>query len=827
MPKLKPRHKRRIFWSILYTIAALVLALVIVPPFITINNIKPKLETAIHNQTGMDVKINGGINFSMLGRITITAHNVVIPNGQIDSFQFAIPISKIFNPSSADLSGNLFVNGANVRIDQLTSANFKNKISIRNSVIKFMGNDYQIIQGTLNNGLFDGIVRYNGHKYNFRSDNDEFYITNKNNELEISGNLYSDGTANGILSVNTSEPNTLFNFSEPEIHRNVSIKSKFEWNGKSGFKFYDIDGGDFLGKIEIFDDGRREIYLYSDDINFDISFLLKQTSVFYNTKFNLDLHGRIKLGNKMFNHIKIDAIGEKNKISINKIIADSLIITGGEINVNGAENLGLRLKLYDTDTYCLFSGDWENWKCSKFTHGNFYGNIDVYPNKFELFVKSDSKMPTKETILKKLGQLGKTGFVNFEFADAAGKIYINDSTIIPKYEFVKNKTLNWLGVNLYFLPDSLKTEIGDFTWTKDDVFFQLHSGDMNLTIGPDYFTINGTDIKDWFPKTDLQFLNNNLAYTISGNYKDQTISNLKIKVAGHVFTGSAIDNNITLKTDLLNFDTFTNQEFIDNFEENQFLHEDPLMIPFDIGLNLSLSADMIIYNGNQFTNFVYSLKSRNEQTFSISDSMHGNLLANINKNKNNYDIILQLNRFDISDKLLSTLMPLNIENTTITAQAELNTSGKIAYDIWNNLSGNIDMSFDGGILTGLGVDSFYANSENITTMTAENMLSMAIESGRSKIMKIRMIGTYDHGNFTSTKQFVLSMHHADAVGNMKIINGKMYADMKLILRGTSPSPDQISIEIQPDGNRVFSLSQIMTNFDPDFLRDFSKSHEKF
>ncbi|MBN1325356.1 MAG: hypothetical protein JW974_04025, partial [Alphaproteobacteria bacterium] len=827
LKKLKPRHKRRFFWIVFSAIAAVAMSFIIIPPFISLNSMKPALENAITQKTGLIAKINGNINFSLLGDTTIVAHNIVLPNGKIDSFRFTIPLSKIFNPESADLSGDLAVYGANISIETFTKPEIDNKIEIKNSVIHFMNNEYKIVQGRLYNGLFNGIVRNNEHKYEFDSDGDKFNISNKNNGLEISGRLYSDGTASGLLSIDTDDANKLFNFSEPKIHKHVKLKSNFDWNGKRGWKFYNIDGGDFTGKIRLFDDGHREITLNSDDINFDISFLLNKNSVFFDTKFNLDLSGNLKLGDRIFKHIKIDAVGEKDVLKINEIIADDIMVSSGEITAEGAKNLGINLKIYNINTYCLFSGDSENWGCNEFRHGDFYGSINVKTNWFELYVKSDKNMPEKNTILKKISQLGENGYINFKFADAAGTIDLNKSIITPHYEFVKNRTLSWLGMDLYFLPKYLNNQTGNFSWTKNDVFFEPNSGKMKLTIGSNYFSINGNDIKDLFTGEDLRFLNNDMAYTVYGNYKGKNISNLKIKIAGHVFTGTAVENNITLKTDLLNLDTFTNQDFVDNFEENQFLTGDPLITPFGLGINLSLSADMIIYNGNQFTNFVYSLKSDSEQDFSITDSMHGNLLANITKNQNKYNIILQLNKFDISDNFLSSVMPLNISDTIITAQAELNTSGKIAYDIWNNLSGDIDISFDGGTLIGMGIDNFYASAENITSLNAEDILSQALDNGKSKIKKMRFIGEYDHGNFISTKPFVISMYRADAAGRMQITDGKMSVNMNLVLRGTSPSPDQINIEILPDGKRVYSLSQIMTNFDSDYLRDFSKTHDRF
>ena len=72
---LKPRYKRRILWTAVFITTAGALALVIVPPMITINNMRPKIAQAIYQQTGITAQIDGNIHFSLLGRVTIVAHS--------------------------------------------------------------------------------------------------------------------------------------------------------------------------------------------------------------------------------------------------------------------------------------------------------------------------------------------------------------------------------------------------------------------------------------------------------------------------------------------------------------------------------------------------------------------------------------------------------------------------------------------------------------------------------------------------------------------------------------------------------------------------------
>ena len=277
---------------------------------------------------------------------------------------------------------------------------------------------------------------------------------------------------------------------------------------------------------------------------------------------------------------------------------------------------------------------------------------------------------------------------------------------------------------------------------------------------------------------------------------------------------------------MLDIDSFLNQNYIDNHEELGYLTAAPITIPFSLPVNISLSADAMIYNGTLFQNFVYSLKP-NIQTFSITDNDRGNLLATFKRDGNKYDIFAQLNRFVIDGNLLSSSAPLNIQDSMITAEINMKTFGNIAHDLEYNMSGNLDLTFEGGYLVGIGVDEFFASADTINTFNAEYALSYALESGKSAIKSMRVIGKYDKGNFETTKPIALRLRHTDATGELMIDNGMMSATFDLVLRGTSPVPAPIELRINSDNSRKYSLSEIMKNFDSTFMRDFVKTHNKF
>ncbi len=823
---LKPRYKRRIFWTAVITTGVVAMGIVLVPPMITLNGLKPKIQDAIAQQTGIAAEIRGDVHFSLLGRATIVAHDIVVPMGNVSAAMFAIPISGIFNLADAPLSGNVAIYGANVVADTLVPQNFGHKISINNSTVHFKGKDYEIVKASLRDGQLVGIVRTADHKYDINFAGDEFYIQNQNNNLEIQGQLYADGSARGQLAIETDDINKWFEFTTPRITQTINMTMDFEWDGGYGFKFTDIVANDFTGNITLMPDGEKDIQLASNNLVYDFSFLMNPTHILYKTNYDLDFYGDLTFADHHFNHLKINAIGTPDKLQIASIIADDIAITGGTIDADGAHNIMITMPYNGDSIMCMFSGTPQSWKCTDFSYNDMSGSIGFENGKYSVFIQSAKPMPERETLTALFAPLGTQGQINFQFANIGGTIDISGpDKIKPSYTFAHDKTLQWLNSDFGFLPTQMRNDIGDFAWINGTVKFLPHSRRWAFELSDTKFLITGQNIKDLFPDLDLQAFNN-LPYTISGTYAGDKIANLMIKIANHEFTGSASGNNITLKTQILNLDTFISQEFIDDYAQREFLTGAPIMIPFSLPLNVSLSANSIIYNGQEYKNFVYSLKP-GVQTFSIMDTSRGNLLATISKHGNQYDISAQLNKFVIGAPLLSSAMPLNVRDTTITAEINMNTWGHIAHDIEYNMNGNMDMSFAGGKIMGLGIDEFFASANNITTLNAEYAIANALEQGETALKNMRIVGKYENGDFKTTMPISLQMRHTDATGEIEISDGRMSATLRMILRGTSPRLVPIELDILPDGTRNYALSEIMMNFDPSFMRDFVKSHDKF
>ena len=102
-----------------------------------------------------------------------------------------------------------------------------------------------------------------------------------------------------------------------------------------------------------------------------------------------------------------------------------------------------------------------------------------------------------------------------------------------------------------------------------------------------------------------------------------------------------------------------------------------------------------------------------------------------------------------------------------------------------------------------------------------------IHNGELILKNMHIVGEYENGNFISTKPLSISMRHVDGIGTIELENGEMYTTLDLTMRGTSPSATTIQLDIMPDGTRRYSLSEILINFDGDYLREFIKTHNKF
>ncbi|MFA7187851.1 MAG: hypothetical protein WC137_00010 [Alphaproteobacteria bacterium] len=841
---MKARHRRKLFLSILSVFLMLFLAVIIVPPMLDLKYLRPNFEQTIKSQTGINAKINGRINISLLRNAHIVVHDVRIPNGTIDSIVFTIPLMKIFDINRAETTGKIYIDGANITIYELTKSKFDSTIEISDSNINFMGRNFKVLDAILKNGNINAWIREKQHKYLLETNGDQFLITNKNEGLKIDGTLTPNGGATANMSIDTDDINSWFEFFEPDINRPVSLSMKVDWNGKYGFNFSDINGtignDKFNGSIILpGDDSFNKIDLSSDNMYFDLSFLLSKKSLLKNTRLDLNLHGNIKFSDTYYSDVKLNAFGTDDRITIENLDFKNEKI-GGNINGNilgtGAQNLNIRFSKNDANVYCLFSGTPERWRCDEYEYNDknlsANGTLVSDDGSFKITLSSKNKMPENFDFVSSLNFLGTDGTIVFKFADMGGEIKIINKHQIIKYDFVKDKNLDWLNKKTFnFLPESMRAENGFMKWQNNSFSFMPNGQKWNLRLEDDKFILSGNNelelLHAFNPDVDMPFINK-FPYEISGKYSASSIKDLEIRMAGHVFNGVADGANITLKTDSLNLDLLANKHYFDNYDEMQFLSGAPVLAPFKIkGLGISLTASDIIWRNEMYDNFVYSLHD-GTQDFSITDDARGSLLVSLKGlGGNEYGVLIKLNRFAFVGSLLNTNSPLNISDSVITGGAELKTNGKIAYDFWKNMKGSVELSFDGGILNGIGTDAFYAKISDITNTSAEDAIANAISGGKTKVKTLRIVGKYNHGKFETTQKLSLKARHTDIYGNLQLEEGKLSAQLDIFMHGASVQEKPISLKVLPNGEHRYSLAEIMRTIDIPYMEEFIRTHNQF
>ncbi len=822
---IKSRHRRRTFWTIVVLLGVGLIGLVCIPPLLNLNKMRPVLQEKLQTQTGVPVKINGNVKFSLLGSGAIVAHNVEIPQGKIDTVSFSVPFKQIFNLTDATINPGINISNGNIKISELFPTPISNNINIYNTRIDFMNHEYKIVRGNLSNNKFTGQIRTPQHKYDINYDNGEFVIINSNDNLHIRGTLFADGGAAGEMSISTPDINKWFEFKNPKINEPVSLSMEFNWDGGYGFDFTNIVANDYTGNIKLLPDGYKYINFASDNANLDLSFIATDKSMLNNTGLSLDLSGKIKFQNNLFSKLKLNVSGENNSLTLKHVIMDNIELIGGTYDKNGLHDTKLQINNMSEKFNCIFSGTSQKWECKNFVYGDITGEITSDNGIFHITATSTEPMPKLQTIRKLVSRIGDNGTIDFTFSDMSGNMVVTPKQILPKYNFANDTTLRELNINLNFLPEFMFNTRGTYTQKDNKKTFIPQNKQWTLEINKNNFVITGTNFKQWLPGVDLRFLND-MAYAISGTFNNDTIGDLNIMIGDKILSGTATKSGITLDIDVLNLDNFISPLYREKYSEEKFLTNHPLATLFDLPINISLSANTMILENTKYRNFVYSLKP-NIQVFSISDASRGNMLTIIEKKKFDYDISIQLNKFQVTGELLKFDAPFNIRNSTITAEVKLHTSGQTANDLVYNLSGDIDAILTGGTISGIGFDAFYAAADNLTILNAEYILGAALESGKTRLKKLKISGTYNSGNFETTRPFTISTAHVDGVGALFINNRVMTGTFEFVLRGTAPKPESIEMTLTESGRRQYSITNIINNLDIGYMRAFTRSNDKF
>ena len=848
---------RTVFWSLLSLAAAFVLALIVVPPFINMNRLAPRIESAILNQTGLHATIHGKVRLSLLGRAKISAHDITVqelaPGNRINYVRFTVPVSSIFNLGTAPIPNAITIGGADLIISQLSPPAFNNTLFIVDSTVQFMGKTYGNINGTLRRGMFSGTVRTNQHKYTFEIDGPRFVIRNPNVKLIIQGTLATDivgrVSSTGTLAIATDKINDWFEFDIPQIRGHVATHMRYEWGGGGDFRFFDIKGtlndAEFAGEVDL-KDGHKSVQLTARNLNFDMSFLLSNPDYLRNSQFDLDLAGSLMINNEEINRLRLMATDTGRHIEIRQLEFSGPNLSGkisGAIDVDSAA-LSLDITKGDLSLRCDFSGTPEIWECAsaniKTRRFMGTGAIRVTPDEYYLHIQSDDLSPELADLTDLREQFGtRAGNIVFDTPYIAGIVQTDDEKTEVRFAMADAALTALPATNeiIKVLPEMMRVtrgtvqsaEIRDGKLTA----FEFQTSRWHMSVDKDgMFRFDG-DLRDllaaFAPDVDTRFLKAQLPIAISGYYKRPYITNLDIiifdedtaRLSGK-FDGQTFD----LRADTLDLDVFINPHYLDAYESVKFVSAEPLVQPFLLNAQISLSAGTVKFGGAIYANFVYTLKP-SAQKMSITDNARGDMLFYIDKSKTRYKLTFQTNNFALTGNILSHGAELNLADTTLTAQAELNTQGMTANDFWANMSGELDLAFTGGVVTGIGIDGFYANAMNITRTNLGNAVAIMLDGGTTQIKSLHIVGKYLNGEFETTRPFQFHARHSDAEGTLRTQGGTVTTAMAIILRGTSPFPEPVYLTINPGGVRNYSLFETTSKIDPEFMRTFIMTHDRF
>ena len=853
---MKPSVRRKLFLYASVAITVLLMAYLIVPPLVPLEKFRGDFSTALSQKLEDDVEIYGKIRLSLLGSPMISIENIRVGNNRIQTARFRVPWRGLARMSEANIIGSVRLSGMEMSISSLAFPDVKNKMIITNSKIRFGDRDYEVVDAAIEPGRVSANIRTARHRYHIEVRGGNFTVRNPNENLEIIGALVQCGTgvikASGRLGIESGDINDWFEFKYPVIRGRTRAEMTFDWDGRGHFDFREIEATNgaarFDGRVQAwFENGnlvRRNIRMNVTNAELDLRFIERNMDYLDNANFIVNISGRIRSPFRGFQNLtrlqlrsSSDEPGVINFDTLHAAGPAAVLTVSGLLDNRTAHNMDVRLNdLKNQRTVrCMLNGDMDNWRCDRyqFASQNFSasGTIVVSPDAVRLEFNSPNYRPGIDSVAQLERNLrGRTAAVEFHIGDMVGRANIARGSRRIEYA-QKGATLSGLPIKLP-LPEEMLSVSGNIAAliSNDTVSFSFEAPDWSFSIDDtDRFALNHNNAKTLLKMVSgvqrLPFVKDNMPVLVTGDYRGNIISNIGIEFAGMKLFGQILNNALTLKTDRLDFDSFLDEAWFENFEDNQYLTADPTLAPFDLGHGVAITADKIILNGAEYKDFVYAL-SGNTQTMSLSDSGEGNLLVSVSRDRMNFKYLAQLNNFHIPGFLLGAASAVNVKGATVTAQAELATSGLTAYDIRQNMAGILDISIDGGELHGLGTDEFYGNAGRMGRQDSEDAVRRMLMGGISEIKEMQIIGEYTGGDFRTTRPFMLTLRHTDITGNAWIRSGVLSARANIFLRGTALVPRPIALNL--DGTaRSFSISDIMRGIDLDFLREFISGRTRF
>ncbi|MDR1826177.1 MAG: hypothetical protein LBQ49_00620 [Rickettsiales bacterium] len=508
------------------------------------------------------------------------------------------------------------------------------------------------------------------------------------------------------------------------------------------------------------------------------------------------------------------------------------VSAAGKIADESARDLDVAISMDGRSLRCVLSGDDKNFGCGRWSFADekmsATGTLAVFGNEFQMVFKSKNAAADIAGLVEKyIGK--KNGSVEFEIGDKAVVMAIGGGRVVTEY-VEKNATLENFPKKLP-IPKDMRSVSGNIAAKIDGgkISLVFQSAEWTLSIDDENrFMLSHKDagklLASLTGKPVLPFVKPRVPVRIVGKFSEGMITEMNAEIADMRLGGTVIGDSITLAAADLDLDKILDEKWFAEFRDNQYLSGDPILAPFGFGAKLALKAGAVVLNGARYRGVTYYL-DEGGQYLSIADADAGKMLIGVSKEKSKYKFLVKLDKFFIP-RMFGETAPVNIEGATVTAEAELESRGLTARDIRKNMTGVIDLSADGGFLIGLGVDAFYDNAARYDKRDVEGAVVKMLSDGRTAIKELSVSGEYNGGDFRTTKPFLLIARHADITGNVSIQNNKAAARANIMLRGTNALPKPIALNIS-NGRRDWAISEILSDIDLYYLREFASTRGKF
>ncbi|MDR2685902.1 MAG: hypothetical protein LBB23_03985 [Rickettsiales bacterium] len=819
---MKRSVRARAIWFPSIVVAVAAVAALLFPAFSDFSYIKAGMANALSARSGAEVSINGSVKIALLPRPVLRAHEVVAKTTDYqisaNALQFPISIENILAPAAAAVPSEITIRGGTLLTNDRKFTEINGRATLAG---KSFSGSFEHAGRKFIASISDGAAKIENPNLALRA---EFKFDANGCEGTFKGSFQNLETFLNEWGYSFSEVakrpwaiTTEFNLDRAGLNlKNMTLASADTiLSGRATFPKNDVQTLDLvmadgnLGILEIPDLTDKNINIIGSG-KFDFRGRTAK-------KFDISMAGGILK--------RADILGD-----------DWNIHASGSFKGGKAENLDLSLFEKDgraiagisapASVRCILTTSGENWECSSLSISgesfSMSGAAEMQGGQMNLKLDRINGMEINDIIKSATDRFQndiKITFPGGQFGIGnSSKTYANDKAKLKDIPFKSSIT--------DLIPPALVQKIkGKISAESRSGFesFAFDSDNLKIAItdnnGAIQFAASGRDFAgifgDVFPGAGGKFLKPDLPFDISGNFSGGDFDDIKINIAGQEFTGRGADGRISLNGKTLNIDDLKSPDWNINFEQLQFVSQDPMLSMFRITPDFSLATARVISGGATYQDLAYS-KIGTAQKASLTDGSTGVGVWEITRRGGSeYEINVKISGFKIPG-LFANLPGLNVEGATLTAEAWLTTMGLTANDVRQNLAGSAELNFDGGKV--VGIDTRRVFAAPISHGNAFDVVSSAFAKDAS--MPIRTLNVplrISGGSALSSAPMNIRSDTSNISGFIKSDSEGTAAKLSVVFKNGAAEPRPLEVRVAPSG-ASFDREELFRSVDPDYIK---------